>query len=294
MAHASAALYAEFVRELEIQSGISSDLRDQGCIAFVPAGNRPGCDSARPLSTSEQHHLEPLLSPGENAYLLPECSVDPRALGQALLAADKRCGVDFVTGSPATEVLVANGHAAGVRTERSRYPAAAVVNCAGAWASQLQPFGVPTYPIKGQMVCLVPKAGLAHPGLVVQHVVRAEDVYIIPRSDGRILLGATVEEAGFDKHVDPGTIQRLHQLAANVVPALAEMRIHEAWAGLRPGTPDKLPILGETPLSGYFAATGHYRDGILLAPVTALVMSQLLMGKLPDFDLASFSPQRFS
>ena len=118
-------------------------------------------------------------------------------------------------------------------------------------------------------------------------------MYIIPRSDGRIVLGATVEEAGFDKRVDPDTVQRLHQAAANVAPAIGEMRIHEVWAGLRPGSPDDLPILGPTALPGYFAATGHYRDGILLAPITAHVMSQLLRGRAPDFDLEPFSPLRF-
>jgi glycine oxidase len=137
-------------------------------------------------------------------------------------------------------------------------------------------------------------AGVHRPGPLIQHVVRTPEVYMVPRSDGRILLGSTVEEAGFDKRVDPDTVQRLHQAAANVAPAIGEMRIHEVWAGLRPGSPDDLPILGPTALPGYFAATGHYRDGILLAPITALVMSQLLRGCAPDFDLQPFSPLRFS
>ena len=103
-----------------------------------------------------------------------------------------------------------------------------------------------------------------------------------------------MEEAGFDKRVDPDTIRRFQQAAAKIVPAIADMRLHEAWAGLRPGSPDDLPILGATALPGYYAATGHYRDGIMLAPVTALVMTQLLTGHKPDFDLAAFSPLRFA
>ena len=144
------------------------------------------------------------------------------------------------------------------------------------------------------MVCLVPQTGAALHGPLIQHVVRTPEIYIIPRSDGRILLGATVEEAGFDKRIDPDTIQRLYQAGVNVVPALANMRIHDGWAGLRPGTPDDLPILGETSLSGYYAATGHYRDGILLAPITAQVTAELVTGRQPEFDLERFSPSRFA
>ena len=220
-------------------------------------------------------------------YFLPESSVDPRKLASALEKTLRHSGVDFVTGSPVNEVAVLAGRAAGVRTAKSFYAGDAVVNCAGAWASMIQPFGVPTRPVKGQMVCVVPPPGPHRPGPLIQHVIRTPEVYIIPRSDGRIVLGATVEEAGFDKRVDPDTVQRLHQAAAKVAPAIGEMRIHEVWAGLRPGSPDDLPILGATSLPGYFAATGHYRDGIMLAPITALVMAQLLMGRAPEFDLQS-------
>ena len=171
--------------------------------------------------------------------------------------------------------------------------ATAVVNCAGAWASQIKPLGLPTRPVKGQMVCLVPLAANQHAGPLIQHVVRTPEVYIVPRSDGRMLLGSTVEEAGYDKRVDPDTVKRLQQAAARVVPEIAQMRLHDAWAGLRPGSPDGLPILGLTSLPRYYAATGHYRDGIMLAPVTALVMSQLIAGREPEFDLKAFSPLRF-
>jgi glycine/D-amino acid oxidase-like deaminating enzyme len=108
-----------------------------------------------------------------------------------------------------------------------------------------------------------------------------------------MLLGATVEEVGFDKRIDPETIQRLHRDGVQIAPVLAEMRIHDAWAGLRPGSPDDLPILGETTIPGYFAATGHYRDGIMLAPATAHAMAQLIAEGKSDIDLAPFSPLRF-
>jgi glycine oxidase len=129
---------------------------------------------------------------------------------------------------------------------------------------------------------------------LLRHVIRAPEIYLVPRSDGRILVGATVEEAGYDKRTDPATIQRMHQAAIHLVPALAHARMLEAWAGLRPGSPDNLPILGTASTQGYFVATGHFRDGILLTPVTARVMAQVISGEKPDYDLSPFSPMRFA
>jgi glycine oxidase len=128
---------------------------------------------------------------------------------------------------------------------------------------------------------------------LLRHVIRAPEVYLVPRSDGRIVIGSTLEEAGYDKRTDPDTIQRLHQAAIHLVPGLAQARLLEAWAGLRPGTPDDLPILGATSTPGYFAATGHFRDGILLAPITAHVMARVITGAQPEYDISAFSPARF-
>ncbi len=302
MMTASARLYPEFVRELRDEAFESPDLRDAGTIGFFVEDESPACAGAYALDADELCRLEPLITLRGRAFLLPECSVDPRKLGSALEKTARHRGVDFVTGSAVTEVAVLGGRAAGVRTAKSFYAAETVVNCAGAWAGQIKPFGAPTRPVKGQIVCVVPahptpakEAWVGQPkhGPLLQHTIRTPEVYIIPRSDGRILLGATVEEAGFDKRVDADTVQRLHQAAINVVPEIAQMRIHDAWAGLRPCSPDGLPILGATSLSGYYAATGHYRDGILLAPITALLMTQLLTGQPTSFDLAPFSPLRF-
>lgn len=291
---ASSRMYPEFVAELRAEAFESPDLREQGTIFFTKESDLPSCPEARPLFESALSELEPLVKYKGSAYLLPERSVDPRKLGSALEKAARTLGVDFVTGSPVTEVAVLGGRATGVRTSKSFYAAEAVVNCAGAWSSQMKPSGVPTRPVKGQMVCVIPPAETKPNGPVVQHVIRAPEVYIVPRSDGRLLLGATLEEAGYDKRVDPEVVKRLHSAAIAVVPEIAQMRIHDAWAGLRPGTPDGLPILGATALKGYFAATGHYRDGIMLAPVTASLMIDVLKGRRPDFDLTPFSPLRFS
>ena len=128
---------------------------------------------------------------------------------------------------------------------------------------------------------------------LLKHVIRSPQAYLIPRSDGRLLVGATVEEAGFDKRTDPTTIQRLHKAALQLVPKLADAKILEDWAGLRPGTPDGLPILGATSISGYYVATGHFRDGILLAPVTAQVVADVIDGSRPQYDIGPFSASRF-
>ena len=291
---ASAEMYPEFVRDLQEESGESADLRDAGTIVNFEAGENSECAGARPLTDTELSQLEPLLQLQGCIWFLRERSVDPRGLGRALIQATKRRGVDFVTGSHVVEVLAEDGRTTGVKTTHSEYAAGVVVNCCGAWAAQVPPFSIPTRPVKGQMVCVVPQAAAPNVEPLIRHVVRTPDVYIIPRSDGRILLGATVEEAGFDKRVDPDAIQRLHEAGINAVPALARMRIHDAWAGLRPGTPDNLPILGETSLRGYYVAAGHYRDGILLAPITAQLMAELITSCNPSLDLQPFSPLRFA
>ena len=139
------------------------------------------------------------------------------------------------------------------------------------------------------MLCLIMPSRTS-----LKHVVRSPEVYLIPRSDGRLLVGATVEEAGFDKRTDARTIRRLYDAAIALVPRLGDAKILEDWAGLRPGTPDALPILGATATPGYYVATGHFRDGILLAPITAEIMAAVMEGRQPDYNLAPFSPARFS
>lgn len=289
LARASAALYPEFVHEIEDESGMKVDLRTQGTIVFAGAADATGSgiSECRPLSTDELARLEPKLAySGEAAYWTPEGSVDPRALIAASVKAAKHRGVDIASGSAVIEVEVTEGRAVAVKTAKTRYAASAVVNCCGAWAGEVGPQRFPTRPVKGQMLCVI-----AH--RLLKHVVRAPEVYAVPRSDGRILIGSTLEDAGFDKRVAPDTIQQLHQAASNLVPELGEARMLETWAGLRPGTSDALPLLGATSIRNYFVAAGHYRDGILLAPVTAVVMSQVVRCLKPDCDLSACSPVRF-
>jgi glycine oxidase len=293
LARASARLYPEFAHELEVESGMKVDLRDFGTI-LLPSTEHIRHPLLRASALLPVHltEAEPALAePGlqhRPAFYLKERSVDPRALTAAAWKTAKNRGVDFSSGDEVTAVTVANGSAAGVTTVKTSFHAAKVVNCAGAWSGQIPPHAFPTRPVKGQMLCLVMPSRT-----LLKHVIRSPQAYLIPRSDGRLLVGATVEEAGFDKRTDLATIQRLQAAAIALVPKLADAKILESWAGLRPGTPDAIPILGETQTAGYYVATGHFRDGILLAPITAEVMAAVIEGRKPEYDLSQFSPARF-
>ena len=289
LATASARMYPEFAHELEVESGLKVDLRDPGTIFFPSAEHLEQAVAAFPSANLAA--LEPTLADanvGRPAFYLKERSVDPRALTAAAWKTAKNRAVDFSSGDEVTAVTIENGRATGVTTTKTKFHAAKVVNCAGAWSGQIGPHAFPTRPVKGQMLCLA-----MPPHTLLKHVVRSPEVYLIPRSDGRLLVGATVEEAGFDKRTIPDTILRLHRAALVLIPKLRDAKILEDWAGLRPGTPDALPILGATATPGYYVATGHFRDGILLSAITAEVMTAVIEGRTPEHDLRPFSPARF-
>jgi glycine oxidase len=314
-------MYPEFAHELEVESGTKVDLRDQGTILFPTSEHiRHRQLRSAPIAPADLARQEPAIGEltleqerelkarlGERAlaaddeglamartalygpaFFVKERSIDPRALTAAALKTAKIRTVDFSSGDPVTKVELSNGRVTGITTAKTSFCATKVVNCAGCWSGQISPSRLPTRPVKGQMLCLA-----MYPRNLLKHVIRTPDVYLIPRSDGRLLVGATVEEAGFDKRTDPDTIQRLHRAALKLVPKLADAKILQDWAGLRPGTPDNLPILGATDIPGYYAATGHFRDGILLAPITAQVMADMIEGRKPEHDLAAFAPARF-
>ncbi len=291
LASSSVRMYPEFVRELEDESRLKIDLRSVGTLVLVRPETEQISAAAQDYSLPRPlAEMEPALRIGGlTAMFVQERCVDPRDLTTAAIAAARHRNVDFSSGDHVLAVEVVNGKTSGVRTNKTQFAAGIVVNCAGAWAGQIPPHPFPTRPVKGQMLCVImPQKEM------VRHVVRAPDVYLIPRSDGRMLIGATSEEAGFDKQTVPETIQKLRQAALDLVPKLADARFLSAWAGLRPGTPDNLPILGATQTPGYFVATGHFRDGILLAPVTAKVMAQIMTGQNPRIDISKFSPHRFA
>lgn len=289
LAEASASLYPEFVHELEDESGLKVDFQEYGTIILSSNSHFP--ESAQALSPDELHSLEPGIeakcgSTEFSAAFVSERCVDPRLLVTAALQAARHRGVDISSGAEVKSVLTAGGRTSGVQTQRTSYSAGIVVNCAGAWAGTIAPHPFPVYPVKGQMLAVVQ-------GPPLRHVLRTDEVYVIRRADGRLVIGSTLENAGFNKQVNANTIQTLLQAAVEVFPAIKSSREHEAWAGLRPGTPDNLPILGETLTPGYFVASGHYRDGILLAPITAEVMSSVIIGREAKADITAFTPSRF-
>lgn len=295
MAIQSADMYPEFVHELIDESGVQIDFRECGTIVLSRNGGFG--TQAESLSLDRVQSLEPALNaelltsersgsePLEAAFVA-EHSVDPRTLMRALIKAAKHRGVDIASGSEVRELCTEAGRATGVQTDKTAYSAAIVVNCAGAWAGEVAHCRFPVRPVKGQMLAVIG-------GPKLTHVIRGIDVYLVPRSDGRTIVGSTLEEAGFNKETDVETIERLFHEAIRLMPALAQARQHEAWAGLRPGTPDNLPLLGPTSIPGYFVATGHYRDGILLAPATARALTAAIMHNDTAI-ITGFLPDRFS
>jgi len=276
---ASARIFPAFVQQVEAAGEMQVGFRRTGTISLLRENTAP--PEYRSLSLAELQRLEPSVhAAGHSAFFVQEDSVDPLLLMRAALAAARNLGVEIRAHVPVTEMR-AHKNTVEVVTQAETFSTAAAVDCRGAWS------GAPVRPRKGQMLYVYPEAS------ILQHVLRTPEVYIVPRSSGKILIGATVEDAGFDKSVNAATIRELQAAAAKYVPALASAPITQSWAGLRPGTPDDLPILGPTNIPGGFVATGHFRNGILLAPVTAQIMANLIQGRPSPLDIRAFSPDRF-
>jgi glycine oxidase len=231
--------------------------------------------------------LIPGLEPGAHHFhLLEERSVDPRQLAAALLAAVRATRIDLREHT-ALERLAATPDSVRVETANGPVAASYLIDCMGTWSP------APVTPRKGQMLAVrIPDP------LDLACVLRTPAIYIVPRTEGpnagRAIIGATLEDAGFDLTVHALDILTLNAQAIKLLPALAEAEFLESWSGLRPATQDGLPILGPAPRQPrYLLATGHFRNGILLAPATAHVVAQLLTGESPTLDLTPFTPSRF-
>jgi glycine oxidase len=248
------------------------------------------------LRSRECRQLEPGLAPGIRGGVLAagDHQVDNRALVQALLIACRRAGVGLLTGRVA-ELAVDRDRVTGVvLADGTRLPAGSVVLAAGCWSGGLGGLAAealpPVRPVKGQLLYL---RGSASEPLCTRNV-RGLEVYVVPRGDGRVVVGATVEEQGFDTRVTAGAVRDLLQAALELLPDAAELELLETVVGLRPGSPDNAPMLGPAGPEGLVVATGHYRNGILLTPVTADAIAELLAtGRVPDL-IAPFTPGRFS
>jgi glycine oxidase len=285
---ASARRWPQFAAELAAASGTASQLRADGTLIVARDRDEAealereleyrralGLDVQR-LRPSEARRLEPALAPTLRlAALVPgEQSVDPRWLLEALAAAARAAGAQLREHAPVESLLYDGDRVRGVLLARGeRLEAARVVVAAGAWSGELGDVAV--RPVKGQIARLRDHTG---PGLLGR-VVRFEGGYIVPRGDGRYVLGATVEERGFDTSVTAGALHELLRDASELVPGVLELELEELSAGLRPGTPDNLPLIGPAAEEGLLWATGHYRNGILLAPLTAERVTEALVAE---------------
>jgi len=305
---ASQALWPQFAVELERASGLTIDLRHEGTLVnALTADDRARLQhdlafqqqlglAPQWLSAAETRRREPLLSPSViGAVFCPQDhQVDNRKVVAALRVAAERAGAVIRTHAPVDRIAVEHGRATGVVIAGELHRADIVVLAAGAWSrsigglpSQARP---PVRPVKGQMLAL--RMDAERP--LLRHVVRAPDVYLVPRHDGRLLVGATVEEKGFDPHLTAGAQLALLNAAWRALPGIEELPIAEAWAGFRPGSRDDAPILGAGPVEGLIYATGHHRNGILLTPITAQTIAGLIVDGRADPLIAPFGLDRFN
>ena len=306
---ASLSRYPEFVAELEAASGLPAGLRrtpnlsvaydadDAARLAtfadFLARAGHPG----ERLTSRECRRFEPLLAPTIRSGLLVEgdWSCDNRLLWRALIEAGHQTGVREVPGF-VHRVNSSNDRATGVQlADGQTIDASCVVVANGAWARQIDGLpDLPVRPVKGQIVRLDP-GRLPAPSLTIRAYSRGSEIYLVPREgDREVVLGATVEELGFDHLVTAGAVYELLRDARTVMPMTAEYTLAETSVGWRPGTPDNAPILGGCDLDGLVLATGHYRNGVLLTPITADVISTLIITGEVDSIAAPFTIDRFA
>jgi glycine oxidase len=302
--------YPSFVEELRAAAGIDPGYLP--CGTLVAARDRDEAESLeRELHTrrdlglaverlrpSQARAAAPSLAPAVRLALSIEGdhAIDPRRLCAALAEAVRRAGAELRTGAAVAAIeMSVDGVLEGVRLiDGDRVEAEQVVIAAGTWSGQIAGIPdrarVPIHPVKGQIMRLHDPSG---PGLLDQ-VLRMVSGYIVPRGDGRYVLGATMEERGFETTVTAGAVYELLRDASELVPGISELVIDEISAGLRPATADNAPAIGPSDVPGLHWATGHYRNGILLAPITAELLAAALTGEeLPEL-AAPFAPRRFA
>jgi glycine oxidase len=309
LGRASHARWAAFAAELLETTGIDVELRTDGTLIAAVTGD----DRAQLmhhlalaqklglpvewLAASEARRREPHLATTIAGAVLcaQDHQVDNRRVVAALREAARLTGVTIREHRAVAEILTTAGAVTGVALEGDEpFAADVVVLAAGAWsrgigglAADLRP---PVRPVKGQMLAL--RMDPAAP--LINHVVCAPGVYLVPRRDGRLLVGATVEERGFDTSLTAGAMLTLLESAWRVIPSIEELPIREMWVGHRPGSRDDAPILGAAPIPGLIYATGHHRNGILLTPITADLIAGLILDGVADPALAPFGIERFA
>ncbi len=299
-------LYPRFLRELEEDSSVKVALRTEGTLMvgldrddverlkfLFDFRKRIGL-AVQWLSGTESREVEPFLSPNVIAAIsIPgDHQVNNRELIEALKIAFQKRGGILHEGVQVRGIQIENSCVKAIQTTHGELVASKVILAAGCWSTEIE--GIPKHllppvrPVKGQILTL-----RMNDSCKLSHVIRALDVYLAPKGDGRLIVGATNEEMGFDLSPTAGPVMELLEGAWEAVPSIYDLPIEEIQVGLRPGSRDNAPILGETDIVGLYYATGHYRSGILLAPITAYELSELVLrGKCSEL-LAPFQPSRF-
>jgi len=300
-------LWPEFARELHAASGIDPELRTDGLM--IAATNRDEAEQLRHdhsflqqqgvpaqwLSGVEARRREPYLRAGlPGALFSPnDGQANNRQLVLALAAAARAAGAQIHEDTPVEALETERGRATGLVVNGETVSAEAVVLCAGAWSRALdgvpEAAQAPIRPIKGQMLSL--RMDPAQP--LVRHVLWAPKVYLVPRRNGELLIGATVEEKGFDDAMTAGGVFALLEAAWRAIPAIEDLPIVEMWAGHRPGSRDDAPVLGQTPVDGLYLANGHHRNGILMTPLSGQAVAAEILSGRRHASLAPFGVERF-
>lgn len=307
---ASAEAYPGFVAELERGTGEDAGYLRCGTLLAARDADEAewlgrelamraglGLEDVNRLLPSQARRLEPALAPALRLALQIENdhAVDPRKLTRALARAVDAAGGELRSGAEVTHLQTSDDRVTGVALATGEQVGADhLVIAAGPWTPALEGLPeeakVPVHPVKGQIIRMHDPSG---PGLLTR-VLRMRTCYVVPRGDGRYVLGATTEERGFDQTITAGAVHELLDEAGELLPGVAELVIDELSAGFRPGTPDNAPAIGPGALDGLHWATGHYRHGILLAPITAEILAAQLAGDPPHELAAPFDPTRFS
>ena len=309
-------LYPEFVAAIEKASVNSTDFTRTGTFEVfrgpraeaqrdaMVAEFRRLAIGAEAISLNDARKHEPSLATHEGAiaWLPDEATIDPRLLIESVLAAARQSGAEIRANCAVNALLYEREACAGVIAGGQKIAAKQVIIAAGSFCStindaaheansqrttQLRQYA-PVHPVRGQMLALRSAT------VRLKKVLRSEYGYLVPRRDGRIIAGSTLENAGFAKQVTPQGVRQILDAALDLAPALIDAKIVDEWSGLRPGTPDLLPIIGPTDIPGLWLATGHYRNGILLAPATAKIMRDWIVTGKSNFNAESFSPLRFT
>ncbi len=297
----SAALYPRYAAELARETQIDIELRPSGVLRVAFDARSLGAQvrevrwqrpKVKILSAKGLREREPELGPRVHGGLLyaGDGRVDPRRLLKALHIAAHRAGAEFRSGAYVRRVLTREGRAHGVALDDGKeLLARSVLVAAGSWTTLVEGVGLAAgrvIPARGQIIELE----AARP--LLGSVVFGPGAYLVPRDDGRVLVGSTLEFVGYQRDVTAGAVRNLLAAALELVPALESASLKSTWSNFRPYTPDELPLIGRTPIDGLLLATGHYRNGILLAPITAEIVSSLVHGRRPPVPLAPFSPER--